>query len=158
MTPDEIHQMGLDELRELHGRMDPILQEPRLHQGLGRRAHEGAWPSDPRYKFRRGDPGRAEIMAFIQERLRIIRAQLPQVFNTLVRGNLEVRRLPPEEEPGAPGAYGGAGSIDGTDPRQVLDQPAHHRPAHASSTCPTSPTTRRSRATSGRANIPTSCR
>jgi hypothetical protein len=34
----------------------------------------------------------------------------------LVRGNLEVRRLPPEEEPGAPGAYGGAGSIDGTIP------------------------------------------
>ena len=55
-------------------------------------------------------------MAFIQERLRIIRAQLPRAFNTLVRGNLEVKRLPPEEEPGAPGAYGGAGSIDGTIP------------------------------------------
>ena len=27
-----------------------------------------------------------------------------------------MRRLPPEEEPGAPGAYGGAGSIDGTIP------------------------------------------
>ncbi len=38
------------------------------------------------------------------------------MFNTLVKGNLEVRRLPPEEEPGAPGAYGGAGSIDGSIP------------------------------------------
>jgi uncharacterized protein (DUF885 family) len=38
------------------------------------------------------------------------------MFNTLVRGNLEVRRLPPEEEPGAPGAYGGSGSIDGSIP------------------------------------------
>ena len=37
MTPDEIHQMGLDQVAELHGRMDPILQEPRLHPGLGRR-------------------------------------------------------------------------------------------------------------------------
>ena len=55
-------------------------------------------------------------MAFIQERLRIIRAQLPRAFRTLVRGNLEVKRLPPEEEPGAPGAYGGAGSIDGSIP------------------------------------------
>ena len=55
-------------------------------------------------------------MAFIQERLKIIRAQLPRAFRTLVRGNLEVKRLPPEEEPGAPGAYGGAGSIDGTIP------------------------------------------
>jgi uncharacterized protein (DUF885 family) len=55
-------------------------------------------------------------MAFIQERLRIIRAQMPRAFRTLVRGNLEVKRLPPEEEPGAPGAYGGAGSIDGSIP------------------------------------------
>ena len=55
-------------------------------------------------------------MAFIQERLKIIRAQLPRAFRTLVRGNLEVKRLPPEEEPGAPGAYGGAGSIDGSIP------------------------------------------
>jgi uncharacterized protein (DUF885 family) len=34
----------------------------------------------------------------------------------MVKGNLEVRRLPPAEEPGAPGAYGGAGSIDGKIP------------------------------------------
>jgi hypothetical protein len=72
--------------------------------------------TDPRYKFSDGDKGRAAIMAFIEERIRIIRAKLPQMFNTLVRGNLEVKRLPPEEEPGAPGAYGGAGSIDGTIP------------------------------------------
>jgi uncharacterized protein (DUF885 family) len=41
---------------------------------------------------------------------------VPRAFNTLVRGNVEVKRLPPEEEPGAPGAYGGAGSIDGSIP------------------------------------------
>src|SRR5690606_4993110 len=27
LSPDEIHQIGLDELDELHGRMDPILKE-----------------------------------------------------------------------------------------------------------------------------------
>ena len=31
MTPDEVHQMGLEQLNELHGRMDPILQVARLH-------------------------------------------------------------------------------------------------------------------------------
>ena len=60
-----------------------------------------ALSDDPRYKFAEGDPGRAEIMAFIQERLKIIRAQLPRAFRTLVPGHLEVKRLPPEEEPGA---------------------------------------------------------
>ena len=113
MTPDEIHQMGLDQVAELHGRMDVILKNLGYTKGsVGERMI--ALSNDPRYKFAEGDSGRAEIMAFIQERLKIIRAQLPRAFRTLVRGNLEVKRLPPEEEPGAPGAYGGAGSIDGS--------------------------------------------
>ena len=115
MTPDEIHQMGLDQVAELHGRMDPILKSLGYTQGsVG--ARMTALSNDPRYKFSEGDKGRAEIMAFIQERLKIIRAELPRAFRTMVRGNLEVKRLPPEEEPGAPGAYGGAGSIDGSIP------------------------------------------
>ena len=115
MTPDEIHRRGLDELRELQGRMDPILKRLGYTKGtVGERMQ--ALGKDPRYKFAPGDKGRAEIMAFIEERVRIIRTRLPRMFNTLVKGNLEVRRLPPEEEPGAPGAYGGAGSIDGTVP------------------------------------------
>jgi uncharacterized protein (DUF885 family) len=115
MTPDEVHQMGLQQLDELHGRMDPILRKLGYTTGsVGDRMNQLA--KDPRYKFSEGDKGRAEIMAFIQERISIIRTRLPQMFNTLVRGNLEVRRLPPEEEPGAPGAYGGSGSIDGSIP------------------------------------------
>ncbi|NUS99445.1 MAG: DUF885 domain-containing protein [Sphingomonas sp.] len=115
MTPDEVHRMGLEELRALQARMDPILRSLGYTKGsVGERMQ--ALGKDPRYKFAPGDKGRAEILAFINERLRIIRGKLPQMFNTLVKGNLEVRRLPPEEEPGAPGAYGGAGSIDGSIP------------------------------------------
>ena len=55
-------------------------------------------------------------MAFIQNRLEWIKAQMPRAFKTVVNPNMEVKRLPPEEEPGAPGAYGGAGSIDGKIP------------------------------------------
>ena len=107
--------MGLQQIAELHSRMDPILRSIGYTQGsVGERMKQLA--KDPRYKFSEGDNGRAEIMAFIQERLKIIRAQLPRAFHTMVKGNLEVRRLPPAEEPGAPGAYGGAGSIDGKIP------------------------------------------
>ncbi len=115
MTPDEVHKMGLDELRTLQGEMDVILRGLGYSKGsVGERMT--ALGKDPRFLFPEGDPGRAEIMAFIQQRLATIRAKMPQAFNTLVRGNVEVRRLPPEEEPGAPGAYGGPGSIDGTVP------------------------------------------
>ena len=76
LPPDEIHQIGLTELRELQGRMDPILRSLGYTQGsVGARMQ--ALGADPRYKFAPGDKGRAEILAFIQERLKLVRAKLP---------------------------------------------------------------------------------
>ena len=115
MSPDEVHEMGKSELQRLHAQMDTILKEVGYAQGsVGERMK--ALARDPRYKFADGDKGRGEIMAFINDRLTWIRAQMPRAFKTLVTPNMEVKRLPPEEEPGAPGAYGGAGSIDGKIP------------------------------------------
>jgi uncharacterized protein (DUF885 family) len=115
MTPDEVHDMGRRELEQLHAQMDQILKGVGYTQGsVGQRMQ--ALSKDPKFQFPEGDKGRAEIMAFIQDRLTWIRAQMPRAFNTVVDPNMEVRRLPPEEEPGAPGAYGGAGSIDGKIP------------------------------------------
>jgi uncharacterized protein (DUF885 family) len=115
MSPDEVHEMGQSELKRLHAQMDAILKEIGYTQGsVGERMK--ALAKDPRYKFPDGDKGRAEILAFINNRLDWITAQMPRAFNTLVTPNMEVKRLPPEEEPGAPAAYGGAGSIDGKIP------------------------------------------
>lgn len=128
MTPDEVHAMGQRELEQLHARMDTILKAAGYTKGtVGERMN--ALAKDPKYQFADGDRGRAEILAFIQERLTWIRAQLPRAFNTLVNPNMEVKRLPPEEEPGAPTAYGGAGSIDGKIPGKYwinLKTPALH--------------------------------
>ena len=104
--------MGLDQLAELQARMDPILKSLGYTQGsVGQRMQ--AFAKDPRYKFSDGDKGRAEIVAYIQQRLALNRAVLPRAFKTLVPAKLRVKRMPPEEEPGAPAAYGGPGSIDG---------------------------------------------
>ncbi len=115
MTPDQVHEMGRGELQRLHAQMDAILRE--IGYGLGSVGERmQALAKDPRYKFADGDKGRAEILAFIDDRLKWVRAQMPRAFNHLVNPNMEVKRLPPEEEPGAPAAYGGAGSIDGKIP------------------------------------------
>jgi uncharacterized protein (DUF885 family) len=115
MTPDEVHAHGQSEIERLHGEMDTILKSIGYSKGsVGERMK--ALDRDPRYRFAEGDPGRAEILAFIQKRLDWVRSQMPRAFNTLVNPNMEVRRLPPEEEPGAPTAYGGPGSIDGKIP------------------------------------------
>ena len=118
MSPDEIHALGQSEVTRLHAQMEAILKEIGLSKGtVGERMK--ALANDPRYKFAEGDKGRADIMAFISDRLAWIRAQMPRAFNTVVDPNMEVKRLPPEEEPGAPAAYGGAGSIDGKIPGRM---------------------------------------
>lgn len=118
MTPDEIHQLGQEELKALQARMDPILRGLGYTKGtVGERMT--ALGKDPRFQFPDNDEGRAQIVAFIQKRLDFIRGKLPLAFRKLARGNVEVRRLPLAEEPGAPGAYGGPGSIDGSVPGRM---------------------------------------
>ena len=115
MTPDEIHERGKQELAELQARMDEILKGEGFSKGsVGERMT--ALGKDRRYQFPDNDRGRAQIMALIESRIADMRTRLPRAFETLVPGNFEVKRMAPEVEPGAPGAYGGPGSIDGKIP------------------------------------------
>lgn len=118
LSPDEVHQMGLDQLRALQSEMDVILRGLGYTDGpVG--ARMTALGKDPRFTFPDNDAGRAEIIRILETRIAQIRTMMPQAFNTLVRGNVEVKRLPLSEEPGAPGAYGGPGSIDGKIPSRL---------------------------------------
>jgi uncharacterized protein (DUF885 family) len=115
MTPQEIHDRGQEELRALQAEMDIILKSQGLTAGtVGERMT--ALGKQKRFLFPEGDEGRAQIMAYLQGRVRDIRTRLPRAFATLVPGRLEIKRMAPEVEPGAPGAYGGAGTIDGKVP------------------------------------------
>jgi uncharacterized protein (DUF885 family) len=114
-SPQEVHQQGMDELKSLQARMDVILQKEGYTSGsVGERMT--ALGKDPRFMFPDNDAGRAEIMALLNTRINDIRSRMPQAFHTLVKGFVEVKRMSPEVEPGAPGAYGGPGSIDGKVP------------------------------------------
>ena len=112
MTPDEIHRRGQEELRELQSRMDAILRAQGMTSGtVGERMT--ALGKDPRFAFAENDEGRARLMNFLNARVADMRTRLPRAFSTPVPGNFEIKRMAPEVEPGAPGAYGGPGSIDG---------------------------------------------
>jgi uncharacterized protein (DUF885 family) len=115
MTPEQIHTMGQEELRALQSEMDGILKKQGLTQGtVGERMT--ALGKDPRYHFADSDAGRAKVMEYLHGRISDIRKRLPRAFATLVPGNMEIKRMAPEVEPGAPGAYGGPGTIDGKVP------------------------------------------
>lgn len=127
-SPADLHAMGVAQLAELNAQMDVILKGFGLTQGtVGARAIE--LQKRPEFNFPADDQGRAQIVAYMQGRIDALRPRLPRAFRNLTRGNLEIRRLPLVAEPGAPAAYGGAGSIDGTVPGKVwvnLGDPSIH--------------------------------
>jgi uncharacterized protein (DUF885 family) len=115
LSPDDVHQRGLDELEALQARMEPILRAQGMTRGtVGERMT--ALGKDPRHLFPNTDAGRAQILAYVNGRVADIRGRLPRAFATLVRGNLVIKRVPPEIEQGAPGGYAAAGTIDGSVP------------------------------------------
>ncbi|WP_340586728.1 DUF885 domain-containing protein [Erythrobacter alti] len=115
MSPDEIHELGMDTLADIHGQMDPILRSLGYTEGNpGQRMIQLS--QDERFKFAEGDAGRAEIMRFLEERIEWIRAQMPRAFSRVIDPEVAVRRIPPNEELGAPTAYGGAPAVDGSRP------------------------------------------
>jgi uncharacterized protein (DUF885 family) len=115
LTPDEVHAMGQEQLHALQARMEPILRARGLTQGsVGERMT--ALGKDPKVLFPNTDEGRRQILAYVNGRVADIRTRLPRAFATLVKGNLIIKRVPPEIENGAPDGYAGAGTIDGSVP------------------------------------------
>ncbi|MFV0622534.1 DUF885 domain-containing protein [Sphingomonas sp. ac-8] len=118
MSPDEVHAMGRDELARLQAEMDTILKPLGYTNGtVGERMT--ALGKDPRFLFPDDDTGREQIVALLTDRINDMRSRMPRAFHTLVPGRAEVRRIPLVEEAGAPGAYGGPGSIDGSVPGKL---------------------------------------
>jgi uncharacterized protein (DUF885 family) len=115
LSPAEVHAMGLAQLAELQGRMEPLLRAQGLTRGtVGERMT--ALGNDPKHLFPNTDAGRAQVLEYLNGRVADIRTRLPRAFATLVRGSLIIKRVPPEIEAGAPGGYAAAGTIDGSVP------------------------------------------
>lgn len=115
LTPDEIHKIGLEQVKQIQSEADAILRTIGYSKGsVG--ARMTALGKDPKYLFPNTASGRQQILDYIENRIADIRTRLPRAFATLVKGNLQVKRVPPEIEAGAPGGYAGPGSIDGSTP------------------------------------------
>ncbi|KQS03791.1 twin-arginine translocation pathway signal [Sphingomonas sp. Leaf357] len=117
-NPAEIHAIGRAQLIDLQARMDTILKGFGLAEGSVA-ARATALQERPGIGFPNDDEGRRQIVAYMQGKIDAIRPRLPQAFRRLVKGNLEIRRMPLAQEPGAPAAYGGPGSLDGSNPGRI---------------------------------------
>src|SRR6185295_14357439 len=81
MTGEEIHRLGLAQVAEIHGQLDPLLRAQGFTRGtVGERIN--ALNVDPRYLYPNTDEGRAALLAYLNEVLADIRPRLGAMFNT----------------------------------------------------------------------------
>jgi uncharacterized protein (DUF885 family) len=115
MTPEEVHKLGLAQAQEYGARLDVLLRKQGLTQGtVGQRIQQ--LYKDPSYYFPNTDPGRAQLLAYLQDRLVQVKARLPTVFHRLPTQAIEARRVPPAIQDGAPLAYSDSAPLDRSRP------------------------------------------
>jgi uncharacterized protein (DUF885 family) len=114
-TPDEVHQIGLDQVRNLHAQLDVLLRGQGYTKGsVGARLN--ALNEDPKLLWPNTDAGRAGLLQSLNEQVAEITPLLPRMFNRIPKAPLEIRRVPTTIEAGAPGGYYQGASLDGSRP------------------------------------------
>ncbi len=115
MTPDEIHNTGVELIAQFNSEMDAILRAEGLTRGsVAERIQEISRRPDQLYP--NTDAGREQILADLNQQTREIVAMMPRAFNTLARAQLEIKRVPAFTEAGAPGGYYQRAALDGSRP------------------------------------------
>jgi uncharacterized protein (DUF885 family) len=114
-TPEEVHQLGLQQVAELSAEIDKVLRSAGYTQGsVGERL--AALNVSPAQLYPNTDPGRAELIASLNEDVKAMYAKLPQAFATLPTQPLEIRRVPVEIQDGASNGYYRRAALDGSRP------------------------------------------
>jgi uncharacterized protein (DUF885 family) len=115
LAPDEIHNMGLDLEKDLGVQMEAILVAQGLTKGtLTERIAK--LTSDPKELYPNNDAGRAQLIDDLNRQIAALQPLLAENFATLPKAKLEVRRVPPFREAGAPGGYYEFAALDGSRP------------------------------------------
>lgn len=115
MAAREIHSLGLAQNGEIMARMDALLKKQGMTKGsVGERM--SALGRDPRFLFPDTDAGRAQIIAYLSDRIAAMRRRLPELFNLKLKAPVIIKRVPPDIQDGAPQGYMNPGAIDGSRP------------------------------------------
>ncbi|MBY8825343.1 DUF885 domain-containing protein [Sphingomonas colocasiae] len=129
MSGDEIHTLGLEQVKEISARIDTILKGEGMSQGsVGDRLVE--LNKRPDQLFPNTDEGREALLAQLNRQIEAMQPRLSEAFSVLPKAPVEVRRVPPTIQAGAPGGYYQNASLDGSRPaiyfinlRDTFDRP-----------------------------------
>ena len=134
-TPDQVHQLGLQQVAEISAQLDSILKAAGFTNGsVGERLT--ALNTSPAQLYANDDAGRAALLASLNAGVAAMVAKLPQAFATVPNRSLEIRRVPPNIQEGAPNGYYQPATIDGSRPaiyyinlKSTGDWPKYQLPA-----------------------------
>jgi uncharacterized protein (DUF885 family) len=114
-SPAEIHALGLEQNKAIQARMDTILKAQGMTQGsVGERVQ--ALNKDPRMLYPDTDQGRADLIAYCNDRVAAIRKLLPGMSHLGLKAPLVIKRVPPDIQDGASLGYMNFASLDGSRP------------------------------------------
>ena len=114
LSAEEIHQIGLDEVKRIQGEMLAIKEKVGFDGDLP--AFFKFINSDPQFFFPNTDEGRQAYLDESTAFLDTIKGKLPEFFGILPKADLEVKRVEAfREQPGAPQHYN-QGTPDGSRP------------------------------------------
>jgi len=115
MSPADIHKTGLAVVADYQARIDADMKKLGLTKGTVGERLRGMY-NDPKFRYPNTDAGKAKLIADLNVKVQKIRAKLPQYYGVLPKADLQIKRIPPYTEAGAPGGYYNNGSLDGKRP------------------------------------------
>jgi uncharacterized protein (DUF885 family) len=110
MTPEEIHQLGLREVKRILGEMDQVRQQVGFKGDLEQFFH--FLETDPQFYYTKGE----DLLDGYRQLKRRIDATLPKLFSVFPKADYEVREVEPFRAASAAGAYYQQASADGSRP------------------------------------------
>lgn len=114
-TPEEVHQMGLEQVADLTAKLDVILKAAGMTQGtVGERL--AALNVRPEQLYANTDSARAELIESLNAGVKAMYARLPGAFMTLPTQPLEIRAVPKDIQDGASNGYYRSAALDGSRP------------------------------------------
>lgn len=134
-TPDQVHQMGLDQVEQISAELDKILKSEGMTQGsVGARL--AALNVKPEQLYPDTAEGRTAMIADLNASCAAMQAKLGQVFATVPNVPLDIRAVPVEIQDGASNGYYNRAALDGSRPaiyfinlKSVGDWPRYSLPS-----------------------------
>lgn len=115
MSPAEIHQTGLDIVKDHTAQIDQIMQKQGMTKGtVGERLR--AMFNDPKLLYANTDAAKDQLIADLNVNVAAIRARLPDYFGVLPKAEVKIQRVPKYLEAAQAGGYYNSPSLDGTRP------------------------------------------